>query len=101
MLLSSFSSLLALFHLLPFGSATEQKPLKEEKAGPFTAEFESLVYETLEKWHVYVLRIFTFSSSRLVSSFFVQPTFHFSRNNHYRPAANFRNYSDLEWRLEL
>jgi hypothetical protein len=52
MLFANFSSLLPLLQFLPFGSAAEQKLLKNGKASPFNAEFERLVYETLELWHV-------------------------------------------------
>lgn len=52
MLFTNFSSLLPLLQFFPFGSAAEQKLLKDGKSSPFDKKFEKLVYETLELWHV-------------------------------------------------
>ena len=52
MLFSYFPSLLSLLQILPFGFAAEQKVLKGGKTNPLNEDFEKLVHETLELWHV-------------------------------------------------
>jgi hypothetical protein len=52
MLFSNFSLLLPLLQFLPFSFAAEQKVLEGGTANPLNEEFEKLVYETLDLWHV-------------------------------------------------
>ncbi len=52
MLFSYFSSLLSLLQCHASGFAAEQKVLKDGKINPLTKDFEKLVHETLELWHV-------------------------------------------------
>jgi hypothetical protein len=52
MLFSNFSSLLSLLQFQGFGFAAEQKVLKGGKSNPLNEDFERLVHETLELWHV-------------------------------------------------
>jgi hypothetical protein len=46
------SWLIPLMMLVPAGTPVEQKPLKDERASPLNADFEKLVYETLDLWRV-------------------------------------------------
>lgn len=52
MLFTNFSTLLFLLQFQPFGFAAEQKVLKGGKANPLNEDFEKLVHDTLELWHV-------------------------------------------------
>jgi hypothetical protein len=52
MLSSHFPLLLSLLQFQPFGFAAEQKVLKGGKPNPLNEDFEKLVHETLELWHV-------------------------------------------------
>jgi hypothetical protein len=52
MLFSYFSSLLSLLQVQPLRFAAEQKALKGGKTNPLNEDFEKLVHETLELWHV-------------------------------------------------
>jgi hypothetical protein len=99
MLLTNFSSLLPLFQFLPFGSAAEQKVLKGGKVSPLNAEFEKLVHETLELWHVPGVAIGVidgdseWSQVRIKSSFVEQSSIQVAvfemREINYTPALTF------------
>jgi hypothetical protein len=52
MLFSYLPSFLSLLQFLSFGFAAEQKVLKGGKTNPLNEDFEKLVHETLELWHV-------------------------------------------------
>jgi hypothetical protein len=51
-MLLNLSTWVPLLQLLPLCSALEQKALKNGKVDPLNVEFEKLVHETLELWHV-------------------------------------------------